>query len=369
MPRSSREAPMYAQIHDYILDGIRAGRWNAGDRLPSENDLATRFNVSRITIKKAMDRLEEEGVAYRMQGKGSFVADARSGGKPVLYRSPSANADRDGLVALILPRVDNRFTSNLLKGVEAVLDEAGCRVLLCSAHDSPDRERMLLQEAVRLGVGGIIVYPADGERYNEEILRLTLADFPIVVIDRYLKGVETSCVCSDHRGGARQAVTHLLDLGHRRIAFLSTRPEGTTSLEDRLAGYEEALADRGVLPERGNLLFDMSEEAVHAFLRERPDATAVFATHYVIGLRAMAAARRLGRRVPDDLSVVCFDDYEYSDLSVVPPTCVVQQEERIGREAASLALARMRDRALPRSKLVLPTELVVRASTAPPPVR
>ncbi len=367
MTKSRRDEPMYAQIHDYILDGIQAGEWKAGDRLPSENELAARFGVSRITSKKAMEKLVEEGIAYRMQGKGSFVSASPGSGKPVLYASPTPAADRNGLVALILPRVDNRFTSNLLKGVEAVLDEAGCRVLLCSAHDSPERERLLLAEAIRLGVGGIIVYPANGEGYNEEILRLTLEGFPIVVIDRYLKGVETNCVCSDHRDGARQAVEHLLELGHRRIAFASTRPEGTTSLEDRLAGYEEALSERGVLPDRGNMLFDTNEDTVLAFLRERPETTAVFATHYVIGLRFIAAARRLGRRVPKDLSVVCFDDYEYSDLSAVPPTCIVQQEERIGREAASLALARMRNRALPRSKLVLPTELVVRASTAPAP--
>lgn len=366
MAKKRKAESLYMQIQAYLLDGIKEGRWKGNEALPSENELSSQFGVSRITINKAMDLLVDEGIVYRIQGKGSFVS---VDGRPILYDSVRSSETKP-MIALLMPRVSNQYTSRLLMGIEEVVHAAGARLLFSTTDDDPAKESQLLADAVESGVSGIIVYPTQGASYNEEILRLTLSGFPIVVIDRYLRGVETNCVLSDHEGGAYKAVSHLLELGHRSIAYASTELAGTTSLEDRKNGYSRAMG--GIPSARSHELIlsdtEEAEEKVRTFLSERPDITAFFASHYTIGVRILRALDGTGIQVPEDLSLVFFDDFENSDLSRVPPTCVIQQEEEIGRKAAELVLSLHRGTVSTRNRIVLPTTLVIRSSTRPVPL-
>jgi GntR family transcriptional regulator of arabinose operon len=362
MSKGNKSMPMYAQIREYLLDGIEVGSWKGDERLPSENELAEQFRVSRITIKKALDQLVEEGVVYRIQGKGSFVSE---NGKPQVYASQRLK-NRKSFVSLIMPRVDNQFTSGILRGVESALAEAGCKVLFSGTDGSPEKEKELLAEAVELGMGGIIIYPADGEAYNEDILRMALSSFPVVIIDRYLRGIETNCVCTDNLQGSYEGVKHLLDLGHRSIAFASSHIGGTTSLEDRLTGYEKALSEYLVPVDRSLVMDDFDEPSMDRLLKEQDRITAVFATNNNIGLRVIQAAEKAGRRVPGDLSVLFFDDYEYSEWSRIPPSCIAQQPEEIGKAAASMVLRLIENPQSPRQRISMPAKLVVRESTSAP---
>jgi DNA-binding LacI/PurR family transcriptional regulator len=227
-----------------------------------------------------------------------------------------------------------------------------------------------------MGVKGILIFPVDGESYSEELLRLSLNKFPIVVIDRYLRGVETNCVCSDHVGGAYDAVTHLIEQGHTNIAFVAVNYKTTTSLEDRLAGYERALAKHHIPIDHQRCLFELlagreqegqrmeTKAIVRSFLERNSGTTAVFAATVASGIAVLGAAEELGIRVPEQLSVFFFDDYEFSGVSRIPPSCVVQQETEIGVEAAKLLLSVMDNPLQDRKKVVLPTRLVIRQSTA-----
>jgi DNA-binding LacI/PurR family transcriptional regulator len=255
----------------------------------------------------------------------------------------------------------------LLKGIEGTLAEAGCRLMFCRTGDSPERERELIREMVQRGAIGLIVYPAEGESYSEEILRLTLDGYPIVVIDRYLKGLETNCVCSDHRSGAHAATAHLLRHGHKRIAFVTTPIAGTSSLEDRLEGYKQALAEAMLPFDQRLVLTELHERRLAQFFRVNRDITAAFAVNAGIGLRVIDAVEAAGLRVPEDVSVAFFDTYDYASHARIPPTCVVQQEEEIGRQAAELLLAVIRNPGRERRQIVLKPVLVEGRSTGPAP--
>jgi GntR family transcriptional regulator of arabinose operon len=368
--------PLYQQIRQYILNQIDQKKWQPNDQIPSENELASQFHVSRITVRGAVSKLIEEGLIYRVQGKGSFIAPDAAG-EPSLF-----NLDNDSrLIAYMMPRLDNRFDANLLSGVESEIVKHGYRLIICKTHDSKDVETKTLQEMIRLGVKGIIVYPVAGEHFNEEILKLTLNRFPLVVVDRYLKGVETNCVCSDNAEGASQAVTHLIELGHDKIGFVSSAHPTRTSMEDRWSGYEKALLKQG-LPVEQRLLctqLDMvlvntilregrsdeeSKQTVIAYLKANPDISGLFAANTAIGLTIFEAAKELGRAVPEDLSVVFFDDYEASAYSAIPPTYVSQQEYELGMEAGKLLVSIINNPQQERRKLVMPVKLIVRGSTA-----
>jgi GntR family transcriptional regulator of arabinose operon len=370
--------PLYKQIKQYVLNNIRQSVWQPNDKIPSENELAAKFKVSRITIKNALQELIEEGLIYRIQGKGSFVS-MNGMGEPPVYRPEQRFSDNK--VAYLMPRLDNRFTANLLHGIENQLAEEGCDLLFRTTGDCQETEKQLLNKMVQAGVKGVIVYPAQGQSYNEEILKLTLNEFPVVVVDRYLRGVETNYVCSDNIGGAFDATTHCIQLGHRSIGFISTHTDGTSSLEDRLAGYEKALSEHGILIDRHLRLIDLDGKQVNSILREgvghsaskeqivmylerNPGLSAVIAVNSSVGLTFMEAAKQLSIRVPEDISVVFLDDFELSAFSAIPPTYVNQEEYTVGREAVKLLVSVMENPRQKRRKIVVPTRLVVRASSA-----
>lgn len=365
MNKTSKRIPLYSRIHEYARDQISNGVWRPGDRLPSENELARQFQVSRITVKQAMSALVKEGMIYRIQGKGSFVSRGEEGEPAVI--PPRVQPDfLLNWVAFLMPSLDSSYTTHLLKGVEGALSRAGYRLMFCRTSESPERESRLIAEMVQSGAKGIIIYPAEGESYNEEILRLTLNRYPIVVIDRYLKGVETNCVCSDHFGGAGQATSHLLQLGHKKIAYLTTPYADTSSLEDRLEGYKHALAEAMLPVEKRLIVTDLELPRLVRFFHQNPDVTAVFAANAGIGLKAIDAIEEAGLRIPDQISIVFFDTFEYAAYARVPPTSVVQQEEEIGRQAAELLLSVIEEPSRERQKIILPPKLVLGRSTGAP---
>lgn len=378
VPKQTARTPLYKQIQEYVRNNIRQSVWQSNDKIPSENELAAKFNVSRITIKNALQELIEAGLIYRIQGKGSFVSKNGSG-EPLVYRSERQGTDNK--VAYLMPRLDNRFTANLLHGIENQLAEEGYDLLFRTTGDSQESEKRLLNELTHSGVKGVIIYPAQGQTYNEDILKLTLNEFPVVVVDRYLRGVETNYVCSDNVTGAFEATAHCIRLGHRAIGFLSTVIEGTSSLEDRLAGYEKALSEHGILIDRHLQLIDLDGKQVNSILREgsghpaskeqivrylerNSGITAVIAANSSVGLTFMEAAKQLALRIPEDMSVVFLDDFEHSAFSAVPPTHINQEEYTVGREAVKLLCSVMDNPRQKRRKIVVPTRLVIRSSTA-----
>ncbi|MBD2862903.1 GntR family transcriptional regulator [Paenibacillus oceani] len=379
--KQGSRTPLYRQIKEYVRNQIEQSVWLANDKIPSENEMAGQFKVSRITIKNALQELIEEGLIYRIQGKGTFVAQDKLGEPPV-YRPEKRQGDLT--VAFLMPRIDNRFTANLLHGIENQLADEGFNLLFRTTGDSQETEKELLNQIVRSGFNGIIIYPAQGQSYNEEILKLTLNEFPVVVVDRYLRGVETNYVCSDNVTGAFEATEHCYRMGHRRIGFISTHVEGTSSIEDRLTGYEKALSENGILIDRYLRLTDLeskevnrilqdgasdsaSKERIVQYLERNPELTAVIAVNSSVGLTVMEAAKQLSRRVPEDLSVVFLDDYELSAFSAIPPTFVNQEEYTVGREAVKLLVSVMSNPKQKRRKIVVPTRLVVRASSSARP--
>jgi len=352
-----KNAPLYIQLRSYIWQQIQQQHWKNGDRLPTEKELAERFNVSRITIRNALQALVEDGFIYRIQGKGTFVAAER--GRPAI--ADAASRDTPPCIAFLIPRLNNRITAQLLSSVEDVLSGSGFQLIFCKTHDSQQIEKQKIRELLRLGVKGFIIYPVEGESYNEEILQLTLSKFPVVVIDRYLRGIETNCVCSDNFGGAYSAIEHLIRSGHRKIAMVTSPYEGTTSLEDRLSGYERALEDHR-LPVDRSLIFDCTDfSAIPSFLQDHPEVTAIFAGNTDVGVELVRSAERLGIGIPGQLAVVFYDEPEYPDLLKYPFTIIEQNQPEIGRNAARLLLSIMENPYQTRTKITVPTKLVVRA--------
>jgi len=354
------DLPLYEQIYNYLVQKIRDGELSSGDRVPSEKELAEQFQVSRITSKKALELLAMHRLVERVQGKGSFVAESLpdlSQVKPLHDYEPSgstgksrAGADDGKIIAFVLPDFGDSYGLRLIHGVEERCSKLGIKMFLKLTYDRPEEEEEAIRSFLRLGVDGFIVFPVHGEHYNSELLRLVLDKHPLVLIDRYLKGIAAAAVYTDNRRSAFELTNALFDGGASLIGFISPPAENTSTIEDRLAGFTDAYAARGIglkseyvitklystLPRAfGTERVRYDVETVKTFIERNPELDAFVVTEYNLALVVKEALQSLGKRVPEDHAVVCFDSPD-EPFGNHPFTHVRQDEYEMGRRAVDL---------------------------------
>ena len=279
-------------------------------------------------------------------------------------------AEHTRLVGVLIPYVRGGYFPEILEGIAEAMYEHGLRlVLLPTQHEHP-REVSLLDRLMRGATdGAVVILP---EETTEELEQALSDRYPFVVVDPLLPlGDRIPTVSVAHRSGAEQALQHLLTLGHRRIAAI-TGPPGWLATEERRAAYHASLAAAGIRPEPA---FEVASDfqvgpAVQAAatLLDLPEPpTAIVAFNDSIAFGALRAARDRGLRVPEDLSVVGFDDIEPATLVTPTLTTVRQPLSELGRTAVNVLVRLLDGRASETPHIELATRLVVRESTAPPP--
>lgn len=376
--------PLYMQIQDYFKEQITKGSLQAGDKIPAEKDLMEQFDVSRITVANALVQLAKDGWIYRIPGRGSFVSQPEairaadvaaqpSFDLPAVSRPPRT---KKRMIGLIIPTMTDYFAIRLISGISKVLMDRGYYLFIALSHNSIETEKVLIQECLANETVGLIIFPSDAETYNEEILALKMSHYPFVLIDRYMAGVETNFVCTDSMKGAKLALDHLWKLGHRDIAICSDTPLPTITVSDRINGYIEGLKEQGALINPAMILTDFAvnyseidpQHPLYRFIRNRM-ATAYITLNARLGVYISTVAKQIGLRVPEDLSIVTFDDPSSGFDEFGTYTHISQSEERMGREAADCLIDLLEGKPQPvkYSKTVLEPELVVRSSTGPAP--
>ena len=282
------------------------------------------------------------------------------------------SAGRSGLVGVLVPLVYPAYFSAILAGAAEALSEQDMRVVLSPTGHEHDREVRLIDRLMHgLTDGALIVLP---EESSDELEQLLDQHYRFVVIDPLMPlDDRIPSVSSAHTAGAHAAMQHLLGLGHRRIAAI-TGPPGWVATEDRRRGYHAALAAAGILPDP-DLEVGADFEIDGGFaaadqLFELPDPpTAIFAFNDNIAIGAIRAARARGLRVPEDVSIVGFDDVEHATIVTPALTTVRQPLAEMGRTAVSLLSRLLDGNQFETLHVELATRLVVRDSTAPPPAR
>ena len=365
MAQSGKHLSLYRQIFNTISEQIRCGELSRGERLPSEAETAQNFGVSRITSKRALQMLSDAGLITRVPGRGSFVAE----------RKENATS-RTALIALVIEDFADSFGNKLIYAVEEYCRENGLRLLLYRSRWDVAREEAAVRDAVALGAAGLLVMPVHGEFYSDAYLKLVLDRFPIVFVDRHLKGLEASFVGTDNVAAARRAANYLFDLGHRKVAWICPAERAASTIRDRELGVVQAHAERGIPIDRDLWITGVESiyadfmtrefvaderECIRRHLAEHPEITAVFAEEYGLAVIVREAAEALGRCVPHDLSIITFDAcYGY------PYTHIQQQEFEMGTRAASILHRQIQSQGKP-EQVLLAADLIEGASTAAVP--
>jgi len=284
------------------------------------------------------------------------------------------------IIGLIVPSVANPFWGSFARSVEEAAAAHGYQVLLGNGERDPQRERSYAEVLWEHGVRGVLL--GSSPLSFAHLLSLAERGLQVVAFDREIQRsdhVAIDSVSIDNVAAAKLATNHLLELGHRRIGFL-TGPLGTVSRRDRLAGYRAALIEAGVEPtpelireEASPTGFGDNEGAEHGRRGVRKllglvdPPTAVLAINDMYALGSYAGAHDLGLRVPDDISIVGFDDIVLADIIDPPLTTVRQPLPTMMRSAVDFLIDRIKGtRTGPPEHLAVIAELIVRRSTAAP---
>jgi LacI family transcriptional regulator len=338
-------------------------------RRPTSADVATEAGVSRTTVSFVLN--ERTDVKIPPETRRRVLSAAERLGYHLHGPARQLAGGRSHMIALVMRQTPEQVAgdavlADTLRGLAAAARVGGSRIMVEPL--SPDGPNGTYASLLRSQhADGLII---SGPRTDDpSLIDLLRDEFPIV-LQGHLPGVPVTSVDVDNIAAARGAVEHLLAIGHRRIACITNAPLVYTAAHERLQGYRAALAAAGIeivddlIVEAG---FDApSGHAAMAQLVARDAAfSAVFVASDVVALGAIGALREAGRRVPDDVSVVGYDDIPLARYFDPPLTTVRLPAYELGHAAGRALLDRIADRAMP-SRTLLPTELIVRASTAPP---
>jgi LacI family transcriptional regulator len=320
--------------------------------------------VSTATVSRVINGRSE----VSEKARESVMRVVREYGYSTNRSARGLSAGRTGLVGVTLPVLHHSYFSVILAGAGEALYEHDMRMVLCPTHHEHEREVNLLDRLMQGTTdGALLILP---EESSEELMALHGSGYPFVIVDPHSPLDEmVPTVSAAHSSGAFEAVEHLLALGHRRIAAI-TGPRGWIATEERLRGYRGALGAALVMPDpaleiESDFHASGGFEAATRLLELDDPPSAIFAFNDMLAIGAMQAARARGIRVPEELSIVGFDDT--FEASIVTPTLttVRQPLAEMGRMAVALLIRLLHNQRIDALHVELETKLVVRESTAP----
>jgi LacI family transcriptional regulator, galactose operon repressor len=275
----------------------------------------------------------------------------------------SLQSGRSHILGLIVPDLANPFFACVAEAAAAAAYRESYSILLCATGNDPEREAHYVNLLTGGQLDGLIYLGAHRRNLTLETIRRK--ELPVVIVDEEVEGVAGGRVFVENRRGGYLATAHLLHLGHRDIAFIGGEADLLTTVERRL-GYEEALCERGLNPRPDRII--LGEYTTQFGARATGELltgsapTAIFAASDVVAIGVLQTARQMGLNVPEDLSLVGFDDVPIAEMLAPPLTTVWQPAEDLGRAAILMLVRHLRDR-VPLVPETLGVRLRIRGST------
>ena len=301
--------------------------------------------------KKTRDLIAETAVALGYEYESALSSGSKS--------------SSSGTIGLVITDNANPFFAHVVRGVQNTLWQNKYSLILCNTNEDYARERGAIETLLEKEVDGIILTPAQSQ--DQDITNLQSARIPFVLMGRHFSNFDIPNVVTDDRQGAYKAVEHLIRLGHSRILYLNA-PGYISSARERLDGYREAFANNGIVFDESLVrVCDPSMEAAYneikSILLEKVEYTAIFAFSDLMMLGVIKMFQEVGVRVPDDCSLVGFDDIDFVSLLTPALTTVCNDKYKLGAKSAGMLLSLIRGEKLQSDTLVIPTHLIIRGST------
>lgn len=372
---SNNPLPLYYQVYESLLKRIQNKEFVEGDPLPPERKLVEEYGVSRITIVKALDMLTNDGVIDRQHGRGTFVT------------SPSESAANNsafpvhGTIGMVLPSLSHPYLISIMTGIAREANRAGFALQVISSFENPIEEQTQLQNLAEQALNGLIVYPRLSEA-NLNLYRTLSEKKPLVMVDRYIPGLEIDRVIFQDEQAGFELTELLIKKGHQRIAWISHEAPAT-SVQNRLVGHRHALQKHDVVSDEDLMWLDLfprqkrvSETPLmslelrkHLFERiAATEPTVMLAANYDIALRVancilssnLEYLQKNGQTVQEISQKMEIAAFSYETGFSLPPYCLThayQSGEELGNKAAQLLFERIQNPSLPARAIEIPMQM------------
>lgn len=367
LPKLSRDRRnrefLYRQLSDILEKEINAGKFKPGERLPSMDDLSALYSVNKVTVRRALAELTQSGLIYSVPAQGTYVSD-----RPRANRGATKNQVLTvGLLSyLMVPGNTGLYHMEIIQGIREELSKLQANLVILPVRNVEPQVR-IVDQLVQAGMDATIYL---GMFESTSLRRMLEIGPPGVLVDYSLRSAQVDTILLDNRGGGYQGMEHLLSLGHRKIALILGQ-EDQVATKERLDGVYEA-ADQAGLPRseiqllQGDFQREGGFRAMAELINSGKLPTGIFSFNDEMAAGALQALHSLSSlSVPGDISIVGFDDTAWATATQPPLTTVQVPKALMGRLAVQRVLARLREHQTP-TTTVLPTQLMMRSSTASP---
>ncbi|MEZ0537474.1 GntR family transcriptional regulator [Caldicellulosiruptoraceae bacterium PP1] len=340
----------YIDIYNKLIAIIEQNNLKTGDKLGTEEELCKLFGTSKITIKKALELLEKDGIVYKIRGKGIFIKNQLIN---VQENKAESTEKYKKCIGLILEDIDQSFGKNFTKYFLKYSSEYGYDVITKISINSYENEKIAINQLMESEVKGIVMNPVHNESYNPEIVQLSIKNFPIVLIDKKFAGLNIASVSINHKEAMQNLTRYLIKMNHKNIGIISFAPTAASSIEERINGYIEELAINNIKYKKRYVFTEipfeacwnyniendshLTREAINSickYLNNNKEITSLICINTNTLYLTLKALMKMNLKVPDDISLVCFDTSYFAMYpNNILITHIKQDEERIAQLA------------------------------------
>lgn len=348
----------YFQLMEDLKEQILSGKISAGEKLPSENELSSSYQISRQTVRKAIAMLENAGYVYAEHGRGTFCSEL------VRHTRTSKN------IAVVTTYLSDYIFPRVIQGIDTVLTSHGYSIMLKNTRNSRSQEAKCLEELLQKDIDGMIIEPSKSQIYCKHLnLYQKLDEFQIPYV--FIQGCfsqmssKPQVLMDDFKGGY-MITKYLISLGHKNIigVFKSDDMQG----QNRHKGYVKALQEAGVLYNPDQVIWFYTEdrtihpyECIHQMAKQRVEMDAVVCYNDQIAVEVIRALQEAGLSVPGDVSVTGYDNSYMADAGGIRLTTIAHPQEKLGEMAAELLLGLIQNSDMPQAnkKILVEPEIVI----------
>jgi DNA-binding LacI/PurR family transcriptional regulator len=349
--------PKYYQLQIWLKEQIEQGVYKINDKIPTEDELVKSLDLSRATIKHAVQNLVDKGYLVRKKKLGTFVS------------KPSLQNGKNYQIGIVVNYYKSGFGIELIRGAGDKAIEHNCELVLCNSYDLHVQADYCADRLIEQGIMGVVYVPtAASDDKNHSIVQKFLRNrVPVVIADRVISGLEIDQVVSDNFDGAYTITKHLISHGHTKIAIVINTL--LDSARQRLSGYKQALTDSqiSISPD---LIFasdehyseENSTELARVILAHKKNFTAVFAENDKMAFIICSVAEKAGIKIPEELSIVGYDDVPFIDNNSIRLTTIHQPLYEMGQNCIQLLFKRITGDISKPQTILLHSYLVDRSS-------
>jgi LacI family repressor for deo operon, udp, cdd, tsx, nupC, and nupG len=322
-------------------------------------DVAKLANVSTATVSRV---ISNSGTVKKETKEKILEAIKKLNYQPNMLARQLRRLETNTIL-VVVPDITNPFFSNVLRGIEYVAIKSGYQVILGDAQNSVEREKSYFTIVRQKKADGIILLTA---RANKQMLEELANEHPVVLACEYIEGSKIPTVSIDNISSARKVTEYLIRLNHKRIGHI-TGPLNIVVGRDRLKGFQQAMSQYGLdvesrFVQEGDFTFESGFNLMKKFLAVDHPPTAIFAANDEMAIGAIKAAKTSGLRIPEDLSVIGFDDIKFASIVEPALTTVAQPTFNMGKKAMELLINLISNNEIEKDQYILDDELILRDS-------